>query len=204
MKLIVISHPDQFEHEARLINRLFTEGMLHFHLRKPDWSESEIRNLLHEINPAHRSKIVIHDNFEIGVEFNLGGIHFTDRTKAKMNEWLSFQGSKSLSCHSLEELKDLPTAIDYAFLSPIFPSISKAGYSADFDTEEVATSLASIKTRKVIALGGISPANVQSCNQTGFEGVAVLGFIWQGGLSENQLITQFLKLKEVCPKNALL
>ncbi len=203
MKLIVISYPEKFSNEARLINRFFTEGMLHFHLRKPDWTREEVEELINEIEPVYRSKIVIHDHFDVAEKIGLGGIHFTTRTKAKMDEWLSFSGSKSVSCHRLEELKNLPDGIDYAFLSPVFLSISKVGYSGNFELKEITAFLTGQKSCQVIALGGIREDNIAICRKTGFDGVAVLGSIWDEKLSETEICHQFLKLKTACQQSVL-
>ncbi len=50
MKVIVISNPTVIHNEAKLINQLFNEGLPHFHLRKPNISESEMESLLHQID----------------------------------------------------------------------------------------------------------------------------------------------------------
>ncbi|PTN04342.1 thiamine phosphate synthase [Mangrovibacterium marinum] len=196
MKLLVISHPDQFAHEAEVINQLFELGMQHFHLRKPNWSTEEIRNLLKSVQPTFFNRIIIHDHFQLAVEFGLGGIHFSAKTKNQMPQWRSFEGSRSTSCHSLEELHELPDQIDYAFLSPIFPSISKQGYHANFDFDELEKFLATYNKAEVIALGGIEAGKIQTCRQIGFNGIAVLGNIWQEGQTQRELTDRFRILQK--------
>jgi len=204
MKLIVISSPDRFSNEVRLLNRLFAEGMPQFHLRKPGLTLGEVESLLTGIAPVHRSKIVVHDHFELAGKMGLGGIHFTNRTKTEIDKWRYSPGSKSISCHHLDELKNLPNGIDYAFLSPIFPSISKVGYSGDFDLNEVAAFLREFKTCQIIALGGIRKENIAVCRDTGFDGVAILGSIWDEKRPETEVCRQFLKMKTTCQQCALL
>lgn len=61
----------------------------------------------------------------------------------------------STSLHSLEELQlELLSDADYAFLSPIFDSVSKSGYSAAFDRDQLASALTCAKC-PVYALGGM-------------------------------------------------
>lgn len=58
-----------------------------------------------------------------------------------------------MSLHSLQELSEDLQGLDYAFLSPIFDSISKPGYTAAFDAEALRDAL-SKATCPIIALGG--------------------------------------------------
>jgi len=196
MKLIVISSPDHFKQEAEIINLLFQSGLKHFHLRKPGWSVAEIANLLENTCPKYYEKIVIHDHFQLALDYGLRGIHYTAKTKDRMDQWLSFQGSQSTSCHNLLELEQLPEQINYAFLSPIFPSISKSDYKANFEMEELQRFSNSYKKTEVVALGGIEVDKLQTCRQLGFEAVAVLGSIWQQGHLPEAIVDQFLCLKE--------
>ena len=68
---------------------------------------------------------------------------------------------------------------DYVFLSPIFDSISKEGYSSHF-TQPVLKELQRTKVidRKVMALGGINLDRIKLAKDLGFGGVVVLGDIW--------------------------
>lgn len=73
--------------------------------------------------------------------------------------------------------------LDYVFLSPIFPSISKAGYggtgaAAAFpDADRLASALAGSRY-PVLALGGVTPERFPELAELGFAGAALLGGIW--------------------------
>ena len=70
----------------------------------------------------------------------------------------------------------------YAFLSPVFDSISKADYKAkQFDL-----SLRKKTSTKLIALGGITEENQYRAIDMGFDGVAMMGSIWN---SEDKIKT---------------
>ena len=104
--------------------------------------------------------------------------------------------------HSLEELENHKEKYEYAFLSPIFDSISKVGYKSKFDLQELKRKsplLLGEGQGGVIALGGIDESKIEICRQLGFAGVAVLGAIWQ---SENPS-EKFLRIKEKCQKKDL-
>eukprot|EP00955_Chlamydomonas_euryale_P105067 365611-Chlamydomonas_euryale.AAC.10 len=87
---------------------------------------------------------------------------------------------QSTSFHSLQQLEvDWGPDLNYAFLSPIYDSISKKGYSAaGFDPVELSLALSGCKT-PLVALGGITAERVGAAADAGFDGVAVLGAVWQ-------------------------
>ena len=85
----------------------------------------------------------------------------------------------SISCHSLEELSAYKAKFDYLFLSPIFDSISKKGYSGRFTREQLLAARDNgLIDKKIIALGGITSGNIPIIRELGFGGVAVLGSVW--------------------------
>ena len=101
-----------------------------------------------------------------------------------------------LKFHSLDELHFCRKEYEYAFLSPIFDSISKKNYKSKFDLNEVKQV---VEGKNIIALGGIDEDKIETCRELGFAGVAVLGAIWN---SENP-IEKFLRIKEKCQKKDL-
>ena len=111
------------------------------------------------------------------------GVHYTERTRPLpplTSAAAAAAGSTvSTSFHSLQQLRtDWGPVLSYAFLSPIFDSISKEGYSAArFDRRELRHVLTQCPF-PVVALGGIAD-NVQEAADMGFAGAAVIGSIWQ-------------------------
>ncbi|NDV84036.1 thiamine phosphate synthase [Bacteroides sp. 51] len=200
MELIVITLEKILEDEALAINRLFSEGLETLHLRKPHSSLEDLRLLLMDIDVAHHQRIVLHDHFRLAEEFNLKGVHLNRRNPTPPAK----RGlSMSKSCHTWSELED-SEAYNYVFLSPIFNSISKAGYARAFTEEELikARNNGTIH-RKVYALGGISLKEIKQAATFGFGGVAVLGSLWQRyeeDKNEDTLLQQFNELKRECNK----
>lgn len=67
----------------------------------------------------------------------------------------------------------------YVFLSPIFDSISKAGYEAAFTASRLQQAAADgIIDGKVIALGGVTANNIPLLKEWHFGGAAFLGDVW--------------------------
>lgn len=99
-------------------------------------------------------------------------------------------GAPSCSCHSLNELEREVNVRDYVFLSPVFDSISKPGYrAAAFDTGRLRDILDAPRRARVIALGGVTPGHFDELRRLGFDGAAMLGFLWRDAADERHIIT---------------
>lgn len=177
MEWIVITSPGFLQGEADFIDRLFGHGLDRLHLRKPGADIGECRRLLDGISREWLPRIVVHDNFGLCREYGLGGVHLNGRNPmAPPNH----EGSVSRSCHSLEEISRYKGECDYLTLSPIFNSISKQGYMAAFGPGQLAAARDSgLIDRRVIALGGVTLENIPRVKELGFDGVAILGDVWQ-------------------------
>lgn len=177
MKLIVITTPDFFEEEARLITSLFEAGLETLHLRKPGASCKETEDLLRRIPPEYLGRIVTHEHFQLASSLKLKGIHLNGRNPIVP---AGYAGHVSCSCHSLEEAAERKHSCSYVFLSPIYDSISKEGYASSytFDSLQKARQ-AGIIDSKVMALGGITAERFPEINSLGFGGAVLLGDIWK-------------------------
>ena len=175
MQWIVITSPSFFDGEADFITRLFEYGVDTVHLRKPGASATECACLLDCISAAERSRIVIHDFFELAVPYGLHGIHLN----ARHNEVPEgYKGHISRSCHSLDEVRRYSPECSYVFLSPVFDSVSKQGYQSAFTAEVLSRAAEEgIIDSKVIALGGITPDRIPYLRSLGFGGAAMLGCV---------------------------
>lgn len=176
-KLIVLSAAEFFPQEEEAVIRLFDAGMERFHLRKPGAGKSRLCRYIERIPDAYRTRIVLHDAFELASAFGLAGIHLNRRNSGIPP---GFTGSITRSCHSLEEVRN-DRSCEYVFLSPVFSSISKAGYESAFSADELEQATAAgLLTSRVIALGGVDSTTLPLLAPYGFGGVAVLGALWQG------------------------
>lgn len=197
MQLIIMSHPDDISKEIEAVQILFDAGMNCFHLRKPNYKYSDYEFFLRQIHEKYHNKIMLHDAFELTKEFNLKGIHHNQRNQSSPD---FFQGTKSRSCHSFEEVLRYKNDYDYVFLSPIFDSISKQNYHSVFNEKNLSLAFENqLIDKKVIALGGITPQRIARVNQWGFGGVAVLGYVWETFSKKqnfNQLIEDFQLLQK--------
>jgi thiamine-phosphate pyrophosphorylase len=181
MKLIVISPEADDPREPAVLAALFAAGLTSYHLRKPAWSRDELAAFLREVPGAWRPRLVLHSHHELAGEFDIGGIHFKDTGMPLASPPASPALLRSRAVHDLTALIDSLDRYDRLLFSPVFPSISKPGYapSAAFSRADLAAVLARPRRAEVIALGGIDRARLPACRDLGFDGVAVLGAVWQ-------------------------
>ncbi len=173
MKVIVITLPTTEFCEAEKISTILRAGVSRVHIRKPNWSAEEHRELIREIPSELRCRLTLHDHFELCEELGVGGVQINSRNSSAPS---SFEGVVSRSCHSLKECANCQSE-DYVTLSPIYDSISKEGYSSNFTNEEL---LDAKLGERVVAMGGVTPHQIPQLHALGFGGVALLGYIWQG------------------------
>ena len=198
MKLIVITS-EEFPHgESMAINRMFEDGLEILHLRKPHSSIDAVERLIKQIDASFHQHIVVHDHFSLVEMFDLRGVHLNMRNTATPQK----EGfSVSRSCHSFEDIVSF-RAYDYVFLSPVFDSISKIGYSCRFTPEQLYDAKnEGIINEKVMALGGVTPEKIPLVRQYGFGGAVVLGTLWNDFLKigdTDDLIRRFKELKIKC------
>jgi thiamine-phosphate pyrophosphorylase len=203
VKIVVISPEGADEREAKVVTALFAGGLERYHVRKPAWSRDELASWIRSLPAETRGKLVLHHHHELVTTLRLGGCHLRDSKNFDGAGDFSAEptitsdgpdheaglpgltGFTSRSCHDLPTLRASLGRYDSVFFGPIFPSLSKPGYGPrpDFSSDELTWLLEnrSISERRtsVLALGGITPGKVSRALALGFDGVAVLGAIWQ-------------------------
>lgn len=182
--MIVITNPFSIENEFQIIQQLFEEGLVSLHIRKPDYSENEMRNFLSNIDEVFYSKMVLHNHHKLTEEFKINSIHLKEKERVEISD--NFQKTVSYlstSVHNINDFNELPTYFDVAFLSPIFESISKEGYGKNSNILGTIVNRTNFST-ELVALGGIKEDNIKLVLDSGFDNVALLGSIW---LNENPI-----------------
>jgi len=176
--IIVITSEDIVQNETEIINQLFQEGLNLLHIRKPFINAEEMTDFIQKIDSKFHSQLVLHSHYDLTENFNISRFHFREIDKQN-GLFQSFTDKIiSTSVHDIESFNHLNKEWEYAFISPVFPSISKKGYG------ENSTILNDIKKRdnsnvRLIALGGINEKNVNEVFESKVDGVALLGAIWE-------------------------
>ena len=167
--------------EALSIAHLLRLGVGRVHIRKPEATEAELEALLSALPTELRHRCVLSHHIELVARWGLGGVHLSvsdwSSLKARPTSVLKPDQFVGVSCHSIEELERLSFRPDYAYVSPVAPSISKPGYGTDSPwTAEIRRGLSVRYPFPLVALGGIGVENAQIFLNEGFSGVALLGY----------------------------
>lgn len=183
---VLITHPGLLHREAETLALLCREGHSWIHIRKPDASPTQIETLLRELQEqdVDFSRLTLHYHETLARQYHVGGVHLPGEAL------LSGAGAglrRSCSTHSWAEVERYATVTDYLFLSPLFDSISKPGYTSNISLREAHLRLADA-SGTIVALGGVDAENITRVRQVGFAGAAVLGALWslQGGALDPQ------------------
>ena len=195
MQIIVLTPDNLINHEIDTINMLLDNGLEKIHIRKPSFTLKEYREYILKIKKEYYSKIVLHGGFDLVKEFEIGGIHLNSVARKDGNIYNTISNNKNItisaSTHSWNEIVEEKKRFDYLFISPVFDSISKEGYTASIDLNG-AVALKQKLTKnnlycpKIIGLGGVNVPHIPILKQFKFDGAAVYGAIWN---SSNPLAT---------------
>lgn len=172
-QIVIITSPRFFPGEAEMLSLLLGGLDCRVHLRKPGCTERQMRGLIEALPEEFRPELTLQDHLSLAPEYGVGGVHPTSRFPVVPEGWT---GLVSRSCHALGEVAMCRDA-DYVFLSPVFDSISKSGYSSAF-TDAQLRSAPEIDGH-VYALGGVRPEHFPLLAEYGFGGAALLGHVWR-------------------------
>jgi thiamine-phosphate pyrophosphorylase len=185
-QLVLLTAPTAQPDEPRLLAALLAQSPGRLHLRKPGWPAAQLEALIQALPPQYHARLVLHAYPALVRRYGLGGLHLTSsrRVADKRRPRLLPGQTLSTSFHSLAEIAHTRRRYDYVFLSPIFNSISKAGYASTFDMGDLQRFFRAQVARPsaclpVLALGGIAAPNIGLVRQAGFAGAVVLGAVWQ-------------------------
>jgi thiamine-phosphate pyrophosphorylase len=183
MQLVVISPEGDDPREHAVLGELFATGLERYHVRKPRASATELETWIQRVPVLWRPRLVLHQHHELVSEFGLGGRHWKDEPNAPSSRM--GRGLISRSCHDLPRLRTALGTYDSVFFGPVFASLSKPGYGPTNAQigEDLSTILhtrtAAERRTAVLAIGGISVDTAPRALALGFDGVAVLGAVWQ-------------------------
>ena len=180
--MIVITNPIATANEISTIHSLFENGLELLHIRKPDYSTTEMEAFLAEIKSDFRQQLVLHSHHQLATKFGINRIHFTEKARRETSEeslknWKEKKFTLSTSIHQMDDFEELSNDFDYAFFGPVFESISKPNYISNLDFKKELEQRKNNKTA-LVALGGITSEKIKTALDFGFDDVALLGTIW--------------------------
>lgn len=198
MKLILLSNPNFFVEEDKILTALFEEGIDILHIRKPNSEPIYSERLLTLIPEEYHKRIVVNDHFYLKEEFGLMGIHLSHHNPTPPK---NYHDQVSRTVYSLEEAREFKATDKYVFLKNVRTSISEPTHLAQYTNEQLYDAARQgIIDRHVMALGGITLEEIPQMKDFGFGGVVVRGDIWKRfnihqGCDYKELIAHFRKLR---------
>jgi len=219
--LAVITLPVFFPGEAVWLEGLLAAGLEKLHLRKPGAGAAEMEGLLRQIAPRWHSRLVLHGSrklWSLAARYCIPQVHCplgelgvgghkdagqgrsvgTPEGRTLMGQAAGDPLVFSASLHSWDELKGIEgVGLAYVFMSPVFNSISKPGYPANPDLLQRPTGPYPCK---VIGLGGVDKDTIGGLVREGWDGAAVLGWIWE---EPGVAVKRYEQLKKIIKENGL-
>ena len=203
MKIIIISSSSEIENEAQIVTKLFEAGLETFHLRKHKLSTKKTIEFIKQIPKQYHNRIVLHSHHIVARKFNLKGIHHTKTHRKKRvktciyTRLVQLKNSSTVLTTSFGNIgsmlnPDKNYNYDYAFLSPIFDSLTSK-YQGGYTEHSLASALKKCD-KKIIARGGTSIEHIAKVKELGFDGIAFYSSIWK----KKNPIEEFNKIIERC------
>ena len=175
------------------IEEVVADGIDWVQIREKDLSARELASLTRQTltmagkYSAKRSPVVrvlVNDRLDVAIAERAGGVHLGERSlpvaEAKRLLASAVHGKMvdesflvGVSCHSLEAAQTAERdGADYIFFGPIFRTPSKESFGAPQGIARLRQVCA--VTIPVLAIGGISQENVNSCIEAGAAGIAAI------------------------------
>ncbi|HLU86252.1 MAG TPA: thiamine phosphate synthase [Taishania sp.] len=176
---IILTYPTPLSNELKMIHQLFADGLEILHVRKPTLTEQDYFAFIQQIDSKYHDRLVVCSFQDVGLKMGFQRFHFSRTDYLNRDSFEEFDNCPlSTSTHSIGEFNALNDRMDYAFLSPVFESISKQGYRSERNLLEEIKQRTNFNT-KLIALGGITEGNRLIALENGFDGVAMMGDVWK-------------------------
>jgi len=188
--IAVLTLPGGFPGEAACLTDLLEAGVGRLHLRKPEMGLPELEELVARLASRWASRLVLHYQPRLALRYGIPQMH----GPVEMGKGTGLKVSTSV--HSWEEFAALPAGLEYAFISPLFDSISKQGYLAN---SGLLTIPEGVLPCRPLGLGGVGAGTIGELVRRGWTGAAVLGWIWE---ERDRAVQRFEQLKRIVYESA--
>ena len=178
--LLVITDRNMVQASLEMtLERVFEGGCRWVMIREKRLDEAERLSLVESIiriAEPFGAKVVVNTDLKAGEIAN--GVHLPQgQPLINARAELGLDKIIGVSAHTIGEVRVAAcNGADYVTISPIFPTPSKPGYGPPLSLEGLAKA-ANLAEIPVIALGGVTAENANSCRRAGAAGVAVMGTI---------------------------
>ena len=160
----------------------------------------ELAKQARAVTRAHGCKLIINDRVDIALACGADGVHLgQDDLPLRAGRKLMGQKIIGISTHDLDQARAAERAgADYIGFGPMFGTRTKAtGYEAR--GPEMLQQIRGAVTLPIVAIGGITEANVQEVWQAGADSVAIIGDVLQDndpGAKALRILGQYRTVKQ--------
>lgn len=168
--IAVITQENFLPNEHQYLQHMLDEGLQYLHIRKPWCNADEHKKWLDKASPELLKISVLHQFHQHASEYPVMGLHLKSGNSTETEAF-------SKSFHSVEEIQSSTINLNYAFLSPVFSSVSKVKYEGKL--QEFAAINKVQKPFPVLALGGVTEDRIAQVYKYKFDGFALLGYLWE-------------------------
>lgn len=167
---------------TEVVRRSLEGGVRAVQLREKDLSGAALYRLAAELRcltSEFDARLIINDRLDIALAAGADGVHIGAGSLpvAAVRRVLGQGKIVGYSAHCIDEaLRAQDDGADFVTFGPLYPTPSKAEYGEPCGVEKLAEA-SSVLDIPVIALGGISPANITEALSANVQGVAVISAI---------------------------
>jgi thiamine-phosphate pyrophosphorylase len=198
MKLIVITGSKTLPDEPSMVTKMFEDGLMTLHLRKPRLTTEEMREYIEQIPHYFHNRIIVHSHHILAAKFDLKGIHFTNTHLSKKWKYfftrlrLRLKFGKLFKTRSYKRIGNIHDKeehnFDYYLMGTVFNNLTGELYGGFY--EEALISALKNSDKKIVARGGVTDKVIEKSKKYGFYGIAFNSYIWD---AENPC-QQFIKI----------
>lgn len=201
IEVVAISHPTEVENEVEEVIKMIDLGLRHFHVRKPKLSRRALSAYIKSFPAEYHGNLILHSYHSLADQYKVGGLHLS-RSHRKRNWtyrlrlWIKRKSNPELAVtrtfHKLTDLMVDKRTYDYAFLSPIFDSVSQNSLGGGYSRRALLIMLP-LARQPIYAMGGVHPGKLKEVSELGFHGAVMLGALWKGDERPHEVFRKALE-----------
>ncbi len=167
---------------TEVVRRSLEGGVRAVQLREKDLSSDELYRLaleMRRLTSDFNAPLIINDRLDIALAIEADGVHIgvNSLPVAVVRRVLGQGKVIGYSAHAIDEaLRAQADGADFVTFGPLYPTPSKAAYGEPCGVSKLAAAASALEI-PVIALGGISLANITEALSASIQGVAVISAI---------------------------
>ncbi len=184
LRLVVITDPDHASPRSvqQVVQAALEGGCRCIQLRDKSASGSELLEVASTLRALTRrfgALLIVNDRFDVALAAEADGVHVgpNDLPVAAIRARVPSSFLIGASCDRVEDAVVLTAAgADYLGCGTVYPTRTKPDAGAAIGVERLAD-IARAVPQPVVAIGGITPANVGALAASGASGIAVVGAV---------------------------